>query len=232
MSISAPCTVQDLRENEMFSGLAAAALEKAFACARIRTLARNVTVFSQGEPAAKAHALLRGRVRIAHGDPDGAQFLVRIVGPGQVFGALGLFTDHTYPASAVTVTACAEISWTEAALRGLIADHPQIALNLVRIAGQRLHEAQERLGELATQRAERRIAHALIRLAEQAGHQTVNGTRLGFPLGRKDLADMCGATLHTVSRTLTVWEKLDFLSTSQQLITIHNLAEIRRRAED
>lgn len=232
MSIAAPCSPEDLGENEIFSGLPAATLRKVFENARIRALGRNITIFCQGDGATRAHALLRGRVRIAHGDSDGGQFLVRIVGPGQVFGIMGLFTNHTYPANAVTVTDCLEISWTESVLWDLIAAHPEIAINLIRIVGERLHEAQERISELATQRAERRVAHTLIRLAEQAGHQTVDGMSLGFPLGRKDLADMCGATLHTVSRTLTAWEKLNLLSTNQQRITIHNLSEIRRLAQD
>jgi CRP-like cAMP-binding protein len=103
-------------------------------------------------------------------------------------------------------------------------------MNLVKIIGARLQEAQDRLRELATQRAEQRIARALLRLAEQAGHSTESGTAIDFPLSRKDLAEMCGATLHTVSRTLTAWEKSGTVTTHHQRIIIRELAEIRRRA--
>ena len=137
-----------------------------------------------------------------------------------------------YPAQAVVVTDCVEASWSKPDLLALIAAHPGIAINLVRITGLRLRETQERLAELATLRAERRIAHVLLRLAGQAGQPAGGGTAINFPLSRRDVADMCGTTLHTVSRTLTAWEKAGLLTTSQQHITILDLQEIRRRAED
>src|SRR3546814_7925225 len=80
--------------------------------------------------------------------------------------------------------------------------HSRIALNMIAIVGRRLGEAQERLRELATQSADRRIARTLLRLLNQAGCPTDVGVRIEFPLRRKDIADIAGTTLHTVSRIL------------------------------
>ncbi len=145
---------------------------------------------------------------------------------------MGLFTDHTYPAQAVSLMESVEISWPESVLLRLIHDHPQIAINLIKLSAIRLRELQERLRELATQRVERRIARALLRLAKQAGQRTKSGTAINFPVGRKDIAEMCGATLHTVSRTLKTWEREDVLSTKKRLITLKSLSELRRRSEE
>ena len=70
---------------ELFLGLAPPALAEVAACARLRHLAKNATVFEQGQPADRCHALLRGRVRITQSDQDGAQLVVRFVGPGEMF---------------------------------------------------------------------------------------------------------------------------------------------------
>src|SRR3546814_1082991 len=78
--------------------------------------------------------------------------------------------------------------------------HSRIATNMIAIVGKRLGEAQERLRELATQSADRRIARTLLRLLDQAGRRTGDGVRIEFPLRRKDIADIAGTTLHTVSR--------------------------------
>src|SRR5690606_27720704 len=96
------------------------------------------------------------------------------------------------------------------------------------------------LRELATLRVERRIAHALRRLAEQSeSGQTNNGreeksggTTIDFPLPRQDVADMCGATLHTVSRVLTTWEKAGWITTNRQRVTILDFAAIQGIAVD
>src|SRR5215469_13555669 len=171
-----PLAPEALAGMELFLGLAPSALAEVAARARLRHLAKNATVFEQGQPADRCHALIQGRVRITQSDPEGAQLVVRFVGPGEMFGTVALFTDRAYPAEAVAVTDSTEISWTEAALLELIAHHPQIAVNILKVVGARLREAQERLRELATQRVERRIANFLLRLATRAGQMARAGT--------------------------------------------------------
>jgi CRP-like cAMP-binding protein len=171
-------------------------------------------------------------VRISQSGSDGAQALVRLIGPGEMFGTVALFTDGRYPADAVTLTETFETSWGETELLGLMMRYPLIGINAVRILGRRLQEVQDRMRELATQRAERRIAHALVRLARQAGHGTSAGTTIHFPLRRKDVADMAGTTLYTASRTLTCWEKNGLILSRNRSLTVRNLSELQRIAED
>jgi hypothetical protein len=70
----------------------------------------------------------------------------------------------------------------------------------------RLQEAQTLMRELATEAVERRVAHAVLRLANQAGKRESDGVRIDFPLSKQDIAEMTGTTLHTVSRIFTAWE--------------------------
>ena len=95
-----------------------------------------------------------------------------------------------------------------------------------------LPSPQERVREFATQSAERRVAHTVLRLAHQAGHSTIDGTAIDFPLRRKDVADIAGTTLHTASRILTAWEKAGLLVSHNQHLTIRQPAQILRIAED
>ncbi|WP_305097451.1 Crp/Fnr family transcriptional regulator [Croceibacterium aestuarii] len=192
---------------DLFGGLPKAALEEVIACARIQTLARGARVFDQGEPIERAHALLSGAVRISQTGSDGGEVVIRFIGPGEVFGSVAIFTDHCYPADGTVMVESTEVSWARAELLDLIARHPQIAFDLVKIAGRRLEELQERVREMATQRVDRRIANALLRLARQAGITSDRGTQIVFPLRRKDIAEISGTTLHTVSRTLNNWRR-------------------------
>ncbi|MGH6681027.1 MAG: Crp/Fnr family transcriptional regulator [Bradyrhizobium sp.] len=217
---------------ELFQGLPSTALDTVAAVARVRRLAKDLRVFSQGDEEVRAHALIRGGVRISQSGSDGAQVVIRFIGPGEIFGAVSLFTDGRYPADAITMSETLEASWSEAELLELMARFPQIAINVIHIIGKRLQEVQERVRELATQRADRRVAHAVLRLARQAGHSTVDGTAIEFPLRRKDVADISGTTLHTASRILTAWEKAGLLVTNNQHLTIRQPAELLRIAED
>ncbi len=223
---------QSLAAMELFRGLPSDALESAAACARVRRLPKDMCIFNQGDDSVRAHAIIEGGVRIAQSGSDGAQVVIRFIGPGEMFGTVALFTDGRYPADAITLADTLEASWSENQLLDLIDRHPQIAVNVIRIIGKRLQEVQDRVRELATQRAERRVAHAILRLARQAGHDTADGRAIEFPLRRKDLADIVGTTLHTASRILTGWEKAGLLTSHNQHLTIRNTSEILRIAED
>ena len=217
---------------DLFQGIPAAALTEIKACASVRHLAKHTTIFVQGERASRCHVLVDGQVRITQFDEHGSQLLVRFIGAGDMFGTVALFTDGAYPAEAVTIVDSIEVSWTETAMLDLITQYPRIALNMLTVLGARIKEVQERFRELATQRVECRIARVLLRLVAHAGQDQRPGTTIDFPLTRKDVADMCGATLHTVSRVLAGWEKDGWIESRRRRVTIRDLGRIRAIADD
>src|SRR5690606_12355940 len=148
------------------------------------------------------------------------------------FGTVGLFTDQRYPADATTLADSIVISWSRMELFALIDRHPHIAVNVIQVIGKRLKEAQDRMRELSTQRVARRVAHAVLRLARQAGHNTGDGTVIEFPLTRSDVANMSGTTLHTASRVLAAWEKSGLLASDKQQVTLRRVTELQRIADD
>jgi CRP-like cAMP-binding protein len=232
MTVAFTVAPEVLASMELFHDLSPAALEEVMAAARLRRLAKQTRIFDQGDPAERAYALIDGSVRISQAGSDGAEVVIRFIGPGEMFGAVALFTNRQYPADATTLSNSLKISWSETDLLALLRRHPQIALNVIRIIGKRLKEAQERIRELATQRVEQRVAHAVLRLAQQAGHGTVDGTTIEFPLRRKDVADISGTTLHTASRILIAWEKTGLLVSNNQRLTIRKPSGIQLIADD
>lgn len=232
MSAAEYLAPQTLASLDLFQGLAPAALHDVLGLARVRRIPKETRVFNQGDPGVRAHALVEGSVRISQSGSDGAQTVMRFVGPGEMFGTVALFTDGRYPADGVAVADSLETSWNESELLELISRHPKIAINVIQITGKRLQEVQDRVRELSTQRAERCVAHAVLRLARQAGHSTIEGMTIVFPLRRKDVAALSGITLHTASRILTSWEKAGLVMSRNQQLTIRGTAEIARIAEE
>jgi CRP-like cAMP-binding protein len=104
--------------------------------------------------------------------------------------------------------------------------HSDVALNALSALGTRYHEMQTRLREIATERVEQRIAHALLRLAKEAGRSTGTGIEIAIPLSRQDVAEMTGTTLHTVSRILSAWEGTGLVDTGRRRVLIRKLAEL------
>ena len=106
-------SLQDLSSLELFDGLSAPVLDEVIALTRCRSLARDIRIFNQGDNQVRAHLLIEGSVRISQSGSDGGQIVVRFIGPGEMFGAVALFTDGKYPADADTLTEATEISWSD-----------------------------------------------------------------------------------------------------------------------
>jgi CRP-like cAMP-binding protein len=81
---------------------------------------------------------------------------------------------------------------------------------------------------VATETVERRIAHTVLRLAEQAGRRTAAGIEIAIPLSRQDIAEMVGTTLHTVSRTVSAWESGGIVDSGRRRLVIRKPDELVR----
>src|SRR5262249_24434612 len=103
--------------------------------------------------------------------------------------------------------------------------------NAMRMIGGRLQEAHQRLREISTEDAERRVAHAVLKLADEAGQKSPAGTLIDFPLSRQDIAEMTATTLHTVSRIMSAWEAAGIVEGGRQRIAIRDRARLQTIAD-
>ena len=98
--------------------------------------------------------------------------------------------------------------------------------------GGRLQEAHQRLREISTEDVERRVAHAVLKLADEAGQASAAGTLIDFPLSRQDIAEMTATTLHTVSRIISAWVAAGVIEGGRQRIAIRDRARLQTIADD
>ena len=215
----------------MFDGLSAEARMAVLTAGTVRSLPQGRTVFAQGDPGVTCHTLLQGRVKIVRTRPDGAQSLIRFIGPGETFGTVAALMDKPFPADAVTVLDSVEIHWPVSVMRQLMTLFPDIAMQSAALAGTRLFEMQNRVGELSGEKVEQRIARAVVRLVRQAGRRTPDGVEIDFPITRQELAEMTGSTLHTVSRTLAGWDEREITRSTRRHIVVRKLDVLLDLAE-
>ena len=195
-----------LANAEIFSGLPTESLEEVRSRSFRRRFAAGEVVFRQGDPALNVFVVVMGQLRVAQTTAEGHQVIIRYIGQGDLAGYAVLSAGETYPGTVVAVEDTHAMGWTAASMRQLMETYPRIATNALSIVSRRYRELQERLRQQATENVERRIAHAILRLAGQAGRSTPQGIEIAFPVSRQDLAEMAATTLHTVSRTMSGWE--------------------------
>jgi CRP-like cAMP-binding protein len=217
---------------DIFGELDDRALDEVLRASHRRRVVQGDTVFRQGEEAQSFYVLVDGRLKVTQVTPDGQQVVVRFMGPGEMFGCVAVFGGRRYPGTATAVEDSRLLGWTKGATQQLMERHPRLAINTLGTIGGRLQESQTRVRELSTERVERRIAHALLRLAEQAGKPVASGIRIDFAISRQDVAEMTGTTLHTVSRTLSAWEEQGIVEGGRQKITIREPKALLAIADD
>jgi len=211
-----------IAELPLFAGLAPAELDAILAEARSIRYPKNSAVFEEGGDAHSFFVLLHGHVRASKMTPAGQQVVVRYVTPGEIFGVAPAIGLTKYPATATAVDDSVALAWPSAAWPRLVAQHPTIATNTLETVGSRLQETHTRVIEMSTQQVERRVAHALLRLARQAGRKVEQGVEIDFPISRQDIAEMTGTTLHTVSRTLSAWESQGLIESGRQRVVLRD----------
>jgi CRP/FNR family transcriptional regulator, nitrogen oxide reductase regulator len=216
----------------MFAGLKADQLDDILRDARAARYPKNTPVFRQGEAADSFFVLLHGHLRVMKTTADGQQVVVRYVVPGEVFGVAMAMGWKAYPATPVAVEDSVALVWPASLWPQLVAKYPSLASNTMQTIGGRLQEAHTRVVEMSTQQVERRVAHALLRLAKQAGRRIEHGVQIDFPISRQDVAEMTGTTLHTVSRILSAWEQQGLIESGRQRIVLRDPHKLFTLAED
>lgn len=220
-----------MRTLPVFEKLSDSDLDGLLARATLRRVHIGEAVFEQGQKATQFYLLLHGRLKVTQVTADGQQIIVRMVHPGDIFGFARALQRDDYPGTPTAAADSVVICWPADIWSLFVEQNPHLAVNAMQTIGQRLQEAHTRIREMATQKVERRVAHAMLRLIEQAGKQEGTGTRIDFPISRQDIAEMTGTTLHTVSRILSAWETKGLVKGGRQKLLVRDVSRLRQLAE-
>lgn len=221
-----------IRHLEFFAGLDAVACDEIARAAHARRVGKGEAIYSQGEMPRHQLLVLSGRFKVIHVTPEGSRIAARLLGPGDLADYVSIFDAKPYPASAIAVTESIALAWPRETFLALMPRHPPLALAVIRMMGRCLEEADTRLRESATERVERRVAHAILRLVRQAGRRVEGGVEIPFAVTRHDIALMSGANLYTVSRTLSAWEQRGIIAGGRQRLVLCDPHALVRIAEE
>jgi CRP-like cAMP-binding protein len=159
------------------------------------TLARDDTLFFQGDPAEFYFKVVSGAVRSCTLLADGR----RHVGDFFLAGAFcGLGAEASYAFTAEAVTEVTLVRYARRSVDRLMAQQPQLGRSLIDLLCHDLQAAQQQRILLSRMTAVERVAAFLLHMAERNGD-----ARITLPMTRTDIGDHLGLTTETVSRVLS-----------------------------
>jgi CRP-like cAMP-binding protein len=109
---------------------------------------------------------------------------------------------------------------------------PVLAHSARHVVSRRMRELQDRWRELADDRVPERLARTLLRVVQPDGRRFEDGVFPSVPLSRREIAQLTGTTLFTVSRLFGQWERAGVLTASRERVVVTDPAALRRLLPD
>ena len=187
-------------------------------------LARGETLFEQGDLGDVLFAIISGQVEVSVMSVEGQKLSLDIMGPGDLFGEIALFSPGPRTAT-VRATRKTEV-WglKNADVLGALKSDPDLYVDMIELAGRRMRW-------MSTQYHEQVFMDVTTRLARKILH--LSGPQLAeLQMSHADLAAFIGVTRETVSKTLSAWKRDGFIQLGRGTLTVIDAPALKNISND
>ncbi|MEX1311692.1 MAG: Crp/Fnr family transcriptional regulator [Candidatus Sulfomarinibacteraceae bacterium] len=192
---------------ELFAEMNDEEIDDLTVLAQIKKLDKDTTIFHAGDPADAVFVVASGRVKVVITSSDGKEFILTVLGPGQVFGEMALLESAPRSASVVTLSAVEVLVINRSDFQRLLDSNPRISQRLMAILSRRLRRANSKMESLAYMDVAGRLARYLLDLARDHGQRLGNGWVVVRRPTHSDIAHSIGTSRETVSRLINEFEE-------------------------
>jgi CRP-like cAMP-binding protein len=192
---------------ELFTEMQEEELDELTGLAQIKKLDKDTTIFHAGDPADAVYVVASGRVKVVITSSDGKEFILTVLGAGQVFGEMALLESAPRSASVITLSAVEALAINRTDFQRLLDTNPKISQRLMAILSRRLRRANAKMESLAYMDVAGRLARYLLDLARDHGQRLGNGWVVVRRPTHSDIAHSIGTSRETVSRLINEFEE-------------------------
>ncbi len=192
---------------ELFAEMNEEEIDDLTSLAQIKKLDKDTTVFHAGDPADAVFVVASGRVKAVITSSDGKEFILTVLGAGQVFGEMALLESAPRSASVVTLSAVEVLVISRVDFQRLLDSNARISQRLMAILSRRLRRANAKMESLAYMDVAGRLARYLLDLARDHGQRLGNGWVVVRRPTHSDIAHSIGTSRETVSRLINEFEE-------------------------
>ena len=174
-------------------------------------------LFEQGDEAEALYAVLDGSLEVSVLSQDGRKLALNVMRAGSVFGEIALFDpgQRTATVTAQEASHIRRVRYTD--MVDEVRREPDLAIDLIRLAGQRMRWMDQQLNEQVFLPMPTRLARKILYLTAS---QTVSPAKLS--LSQSELAEFVGATREAVSKTLSGWKKQGVVEAARGGLTVRD----------
>jgi CRP/FNR family transcriptional regulator len=220
-----------LREVYLFSGVAESDLETLAELAVARDFPRQAVIFFEGKEPQGFFMLVRGLVKLVKTSPDGKEYIIRLVQPGETFGEAVVFADSPFPATAMALEDCRTLFFPKKAFLHYLAVSPALARNMLATMSRLLYHLTRQLEDVSLKEVSARLARYLLERCQETHGRIAAGLTFALPTTKTHLAAYLGTISETLSRTLARFKSMGAIEMEKGKITITDPALLQNMAK-
>jgi len=222
--------VQMVRCFPLFSEISQEDCARIVAPAQERHLQRGKTIFFQGDTVHQVLLLTSGSVKLSQFSPDGQEVILRLIGPGESVSAESCTKCIAHCSTARTLEQSSALVWEAKTFEAVAERFPVLRRNIGCDLQRLMNQLEERYREICTQKVAPRLSSQLVRLLTQVGKKSDGHVEIS--LSRRDLAQLTGTTLFTVSRLLCQWEMLGIVRPRREAVLVLDVPALVNLSRD
>jgi len=170
------------------------------------TYKKGQVVFHEGSRPLGVYCVHKGKLRLSQTGDDGKEQILRLVKDGDIMGYRALLTGDPYQASAIVMEEAQVCFLPKDLFVNMVQADPSLNLELIRLLGHDLKEAERHVTHMAQKPVRERVAEALLLVKETYGYEP-DGKTLNLRMTREELANLVGTATETVIRLLSDFNK-------------------------
>ncbi len=190
------------------------------------SLDKNETLFDQDDEGDALYAIVEGTLEVSFLAMSGRKLTLTLMRPGEVFGEIALFDNGPRTATIAAAEPSRVLRVRRKDVMEQIRQHPDLAVDMVRLAGLRMRWMGSQLNEQVFLPMPIRLARKLLHLSALQDDPTQRIT-----LSQSELAEFVGATREAVSKTISTWKRDDVVQASRGGLLIKDFEALRELAE-
>lgn len=198
ISSKSPVSITALRILPMFESLNDERLEEIARIASLRSVARNTTILQAGDRTDNLYLVIAGALKVQISDQDGREVILSLLGPGEMFGEMGVIDEHPRSATVISTAPCDLVVIAKDDFKRCLAENFEVSLYIIENLVKRLRKADRKIESLALIDVYGRVARLLLEMAEVEEGRKVVRRRIT----RQDIAKTIGASREMVSRVM------------------------------
>ena len=218
-----------LKQVSLFANLADEDLHELMNAAKRRAFRSGEVIFHRDDPGQVLYMIKEGKVKICIISPDGQEISLAVFGKGECFGEFALLDGLPRSADAIALEKVECYTLQRSDFHNAIMKNPKIAIQVLEALTKRLRNTDNMVEDLIFLDVYGRVAKKLLELADAHGVKTDDGVRIEVRLTQQELASMVGASRESVNKVMGYFTEKDFISTDKHRITLHRIADLKRR---